>query len=64
MKSTHGGMVVNNTACSSLTAGALPFSGAYNASKAAAANLTEVLRLELEPFGIKVINLITGADLP
>ena len=61
IKSTHGGMLVNNTACSSLTTGALPFSGTYNASKAAAANLTEVLRLELAPFGIKVINLMTGA---
>ncbi|KAK3943814.1 putative IBR finger domain protein [Diplogelasinospora grovesii] len=61
MKSTYGGMVVNNTACSSQIAGATPFSGAYNASKAAAANLTEVMRLELQPFGIKVINLMTGA---
>lgn len=61
VKSKHGGMVVNNTACSSLTTGALPFAGAYNASKAAAANLTEVLRLELAPFGISVINLMTGS---
>lgn len=60
-KSSHGAMVVNNTACSSVTAGAMPFSGAYNASKAAAASLTEVLRLELEPFNIKVINLMTGS---
>lgn len=61
MKSTHGGMVVNNTSCSSLTPGAPPFQGAYNASKAAAINPTEVLRLELAPFGIKVTNLMTGA---
>lgn len=61
MKSAQGGTVVNNTACASLTAGAMPFSGAYNASKTAAASLTEVLRLELEPFGIKVINLMTSA---
>ncbi|KAI1125563.1 hypothetical protein F5Y10DRAFT_227619 [Nemania abortiva] len=60
MKSTHGAIVVNNTACSSLTAGNTPFSGAYNASKAAAASLTETLRLELSPFDIKVINLMTG----
>lgn len=60
MKSTRGGLVVNNTACASVTAGTMPFSGAYNASKAAAASLTEVLRLELEPFGIKVVNLMTG----
>ncbi|KAK5626609.1 hypothetical protein RRF57_002324 [Xylaria bambusicola] len=60
MKSTRGAMVVNNTACASVTAGSMPFSGAYNASKAAAASLTETLRLELEPFNIKVINLMTG----
>lgn len=40
---------------------AMTFSGAYNASKAAAASLTEVLRLEPEPFSIKVIKLMTGA---
>ncbi|KAI0532990.1 hypothetical protein GGR58DRAFT_488355 [Xylaria digitata] len=60
MKSTRGAIVVNNTACASLTAGSMPFSGAYNASKAAAASLTETLRLELEPFNVKVINLMTG----
>ncbi|PFH62271.1 hypothetical protein XA68_14402 [Ophiocordyceps unilateralis] len=60
-QSAPGGIVVNNTACSSVTTGALPFAGAYNASKAAAASLTEVLRLELAPFGIKVINLMTGS---
>jgi NAD(P)-dependent dehydrogenase (short-subunit alcohol dehydrogenase family) len=56
-----GGMVVNNTAAASVPAGAMPFSGAYNASKAAAASLTESLRLELAPFGVKVINLLTGS---
>ena len=62
-KSQHGGgggMVVNNTSCSSVPAGMQPFAGAYAASKAAAAGLTEVLRLELEPFNIKVINMMTG----
>ncbi|RYO95539.1 hypothetical protein DL764_007674 [Monosporascus ibericus] len=60
MKSTYGGRIINNTSAASMTAGALPFQGAYNASKAAAANFTEVLRLELAPFGVKVINLMTG----
>ncbi|PHH80579.1 hypothetical protein CDD80_838 [Ophiocordyceps camponoti-rufipedis] len=60
-QSSHGGTVVNNTSCSSAIVGALPFAGAYNASKAAAANLTEVMRLELAPFGIRVINLMTGS---
>ncbi|KAI1658412.1 hypothetical protein F4813DRAFT_395758 [Daldinia decipiens] len=56
-----GSMVVNNTSAVSVPAGAVPFQGAYNASKAAAANLTEVMRLELAPFGVKVINLVTGS---
>ncbi|KAL4787014.1 hypothetical protein BJX76DRAFT_354626 [Aspergillus varians] len=43
-----------------LIAGTMPFAGTYNASKAAVASLIEGLRLELEPFGIKVINLMTG----
>ncbi|KAL2828010.1 hypothetical protein BDW59DRAFT_159966 [Aspergillus cavernicola] len=46
--------------CSSVTAGTMPFACAYNASKAAVASLTEALRLELEPFGLRVINLMTG----
>jgi NAD(P)-dependent dehydrogenase (short-subunit alcohol dehydrogenase family) len=63
MKSTNesGVLVVNNTACASVKAGMTPFSGAYNASKAVAGRLTETLRLELELFGIKVVNLMTGA---
>lgn len=35
--------------------------GTYNASKAAANALTETLRLELAPFGIKVVALLTGS---
>ncbi|KAH7007173.1 IBR finger domain protein [Ilyonectria destructans] len=61
MKSTRGPMVINNTSIASLTVGGLPFQGSYNASKAAAASLTETMRAELAPFGIKVINLMTGA---
>ncbi|GAW13696.1 hypothetical protein ANO14919_030850 [Xylariales sp. No.14919] len=60
MKSARGALVVNNTACASVAAGSMPFSGAYNASKAAAASLTETLRIELGPFDVKVINLVTG----
>ncbi|EED14044.1 IBR finger domain protein [Talaromyces stipitatus ATCC 10500] len=60
-KSQYGGMVVNNTSCSSVPAGMQPFAGAYAASKAAAASITEILRLELAPFGIKSINLMMGA---
>lgn len=34
--------------------------GVYGASKAAATRLSETMRLELEPLGIKVVTLITG----
>lgn len=56
----QGGIIVNNTTCGSLLAGAMPFAGGYTASKAAATHITEILRLELAPFGIKVVNLLTG----
>ncbi|KAH6666640.1 hypothetical protein B0J14DRAFT_642953 [Halenospora varia] len=52
------GMVVNQTSVSSVTA--LPFTSAYNASKAAIAMFSESLRLELAPFDIKVVDLKTG----
>ncbi|KAI1777843.1 IBR finger domain protein [Hypoxylon cercidicola] len=59
LQSTRGAMVINNTSIASLSA--MPFSGVYGASKAAATSLTESLRLELGPFGIKVFNLMTGS---
>ncbi|KAI1470851.1 putative estradiol 17 beta-dehydrogenase [Daldinia caldariorum] len=55
------GMVVNNTSVASQLTGGVPFQGAYNASKAAATSMTDVLRLELAPFGVRVINLLTGS---
>ncbi|KAL7931832.1 NAD(P)-binding protein [Trichoderma chlorosporum] len=61
LKSPIGGLVANNTSCMALPHASMPFSGAYNASKAAAANFSEVLRLELALFGIKVTNLVTGS---
>lgn len=60
-KSTVGPKVINNISCSSLPAGGSPWQGAYNASKAATTSLTETLRLELAPLGVKVINLMTGS---
>lgn len=52
------GLIVNHT---SVGAGmALPFQGVYNASKAALSMLSNTLRLELEGFGIKVVELRTG----
>lgn len=53
------GMIVNNTS----VVGALPgpFQSVYNASKAAMSMLSDCQRLELAPFGIRVIDLKTGA---
>lgn len=59
LKSSHDGMIVNNTSIASIAG--VPLQGIYNASKAAAASLTDTLRLELEPFGIKVVDMRTGA---
>ena len=58
LESRRGAMVVNNTSIASVTP--LPMQGIYNSSKAAAAMLTDNLRLELAPFNIKVIDLKTG----
>jgi 1-acylglycerone phosphate reductase len=53
------GMIVNQTSVVSTTA--VPFQSAYNASKAAMAIFSDSQRLELEPFGIRVVDLKTGA---
>ena len=51
-------VVVNQTSVTAVTP--IPFQGVYSSSKAALAMLTGVLRLELQPFGIKVVDLRTG----
>ena len=58
MKARSGALVVNNTSVAGVVG--LPFQGAYSASKAAAIMLSESMRLELAPFGIKVIDLRTA----
>lgn len=58
MRAKDGAMVVNHTSVGS-TAG-LPFQAAYNASKAALAMFSGILRLELQAFDIKVVDLKTG----
>ncbi|KAK1751074.1 NAD(P)-binding protein [Echria macrotheca] len=52
-------IVVNHTSVAAFLT--IPFSGAYSASKAAALCLTEALRLELAPFGVKVVALMTAS---
>lgn len=52
-------LVVNHTSTAAVVV--LPFQGVYNSSKAALAMLTDTLRLELEPLGIGVVELKSGA---
>lgn len=52
-------MIVNNTSIAGSVA--MPFQAAYSASKSAAAMLTHGMRLELEPFSVKVVELKTGS---
>ena len=56
---SEGAIVINNSSIASVLP--LPIQSAYNASKAAASMFTACLRLELEPLGIKVIELKTGS---
>ncbi|TPX15361.1 uncharacterized protein E0L32_004638 [Thyridium curvatum] len=49
---------MNNT--SGLSVVAYPLLGTYNISKAALAMLSGTLRLELEPFGVQVVDLKAG----
>ena len=49
------GMIVNQT--SIVSAISIPFQSAYNASKAAMAMFSDSQRLELQPFGITVVDL-------
>ena len=58
LRSSHGGLIVNQTSVGACTT--IPFQSVYNASKAAFAMFSDTLRLELQPFGINVIDLRTG----
>jgi 1-acylglycerone phosphate reductase len=49
------GMIVNHTSSASVLT--MPWQGAYNASKAAIAFFSDTERLELEPFGITVVDI-------
>ena len=52
-------MIVNNTSISSVLR--TPYHSAYGASKAAMAAFNDTQRIELQPFGIRVIDLKTGS---
>ena len=58
LKSKRNPMLINHTSCASIMA--TPFQAMYNASKSAAAMISDNFRLELAPFGIKVIDMKTG----
>ena len=53
------GMIVNHTSIVSILT--IPFLSAYNASKAAMATFSNTQRLELEPFGVTVVELKSGS---
>ena len=59
MKNNGKGKIVNIGSISGVVS--TPFSGAYCASKAALHSLSDALRMELTPFGIKVITVQPGA---
>lgn len=58
-RAAHGAVVVNNTSIASVAA--TPMQGIYTASKTAASMLTDILRLELKPFNMRVVDLKTGS---
>lgn len=58
LRSSHGGLIVNQTSVGACTT--IPFQSVYTASKAAFAMFSDTLRLELQPFGINVVDLRTG----
>ena len=58
LKAAPGSMIVNQSSLASVLP--VPMTGIYNTSKAALSMLTDTLRLEMVPFGIKVVDLKTG----
>lgn len=61
LKSERDPIIATNTSIANTTC--LPFLGVYAASKAASAKLLEIMRVELEPWNIKVVELRTGLVL-
>jgi 1-acylglycerone phosphate reductase len=58
LKAQNGAILANHTSVAGQFG--LPFQGAYNASKAALSLISEAQRLELQPFGIKVVDIQTA----
>jgi NAD(P)-dependent dehydrogenase (short-subunit alcohol dehydrogenase family) len=58
MRAQGGGLIVNIGSIGGLTG--IPFQGAYSASKFGLEGLTEALRLEVRPFGIRVVIVEPG----
>jgi short-subunit dehydrogenase len=58
MKMNSDGLIVNIGSISGLAT--TPFSGAYCASKSALHSLSDALRMEVKPFGIKVVTVQPG----
>jgi NAD(P)-dependent dehydrogenase (short-subunit alcohol dehydrogenase family) len=56
---TNGGGVICNITSSSILA-PMPFYAVYRASKAAVSALDDTLRVELAPFGIRVVEIMPG----
>jgi short-subunit dehydrogenase len=58
MRLQQNGFILNITSIGASMG--LPFRGAYSASKGALALLTEALRMEVNPFGVKMCTLAPG----
>lgn len=58
LKAPKGAIIANHTSAAGLLP--VPFQATYNASKAAIASFSDTLRLELEFFNIKVVDLKTS----
>ena len=58
LRANGGGVICNVT--SSAVLSAIPFYSVYRASKAAVSAFSETLRLEVAPFGIRVVEVLPG----
>ncbi|KAJ4413379.1 hypothetical protein N0V82_008595 [Gnomoniopsis sp. IMI 355080] len=58
LKSTHGAIIANQTSAAGLLP--IPWQATYNASKAAISAFSDTMRLELQSFGVKVVDLKTS----